>query len=138
MFKINKDTRIIRKFDYDKEYFPKVGMLGTEYVGSDRYGVICLQVNSPKKIVIGRLFNLNEDNVKNNKDIRIDDEGVSWMDTDSKTLEKYGIHGARDMEFWSLRTNKRTGNTSWHEQGKSKRSSSIHWGIASPHIDIDR
>ena len=139
MFKIDKDTKIkngdIRNFDYDKEYTPKIGMLGTEYVGSDRYGVVCTQVYTPRKVAVGRLWNLSEDNIKNNPDILIDEEGVMWMSPD--VLKKYGVNSSYDIERWTLRTNKTTGKKSWHEERKARRSSSIHWGIASPHRDMD-
>jgi len=139
MLKIDKDTKIkngdIRNFDYDKEYFPKIGMLGTEYVGSDRYAVVCTQVYSLRKVAVGKLHYLTEDNVKNNPDILIDEEGVMWMSPD--VLKKYGIDGSSDIERWTLRINKTTGKKSWHEEGKARKSSSIHWGIANPYRDPD-
>lgn len=113
------------KFDWKKTYFPKPGMLGTEYVGSDRYAVICISVDSPKRITIAPVHELDEDNVKDNPKITIDDEGVWWG--------KFNIN-KEDYEKWSLRTDKR-GNQGWREMGSGKHSASIHWGIADPYRD---
>ena len=130
MLRINKNSKLssnnsIKEFDWNKEYFPTPGMLGTEYVGSDRYAVVCLSVDSPKRITIARLWDLDEYNVKNNPRINIDDEGVMYL-IDLNTKIRTG-------EKWSLRTNK-NGYQSWKKMNSSY-STSIHWGIADPYRD---
>lgn len=130
MLKINKDTKIERKRFNWREHenlMPEVGMLGTEYVGSDRYSVVCVKVNSPKRITVCRLWGLDDGMVDNNPDIMIDDEGIMWMEKNDWEKDKYSCG---KEEIWSLRQNNR-----WCESGASRRSSSISWGIASPYRD---
>lgn len=129
MLHLNKDITTSKPvFDWKKTYMPKPGMLGTEYVGSDRYAVVCVSVDSPKRITVKRVWELDENNVKEHPNIDIDGEGVMW----AIDIDKFRM--SEDGKKWSLRTNKR-GKESWHEMGSSRRSSSIHWGIADPYRD---
>ncbi|MBQ3415350.1 MAG: hypothetical protein IJH39_08420 [Clostridia bacterium] len=129
MLHLNKDITTSKPvFDWNKTYMPKPRMLGTEYVGSDRYAVVCVSVDSPKRITVKRVWELDENNVKEHPNIDIDDEGVMW----AIDINKFNM--SEDGKKWSLRTNKR-GKESWHEMGSSSRSSSIHWGIADPYRD---
>lgn len=129
MLHLNKDITTSKPvFDWNKTYMPKPQMLGTEYVGSDRYAVVCVSVDSPKRITVKRVWELDENNVKEHPNIDIDDEGVMW----AIDINKFNM--SEDGKKWSLRTNKR-GKESWHEMGSSSRSSSIHWGIADPYRD---
>ena len=131
MLHLNKDITTSKPvFDWKKTYMPKPGMLGTEYVGSDRYAVVCVSVDSPKRITVKRVWELDENNVKEHPNIEIDGEGVMW----AIDIDKFKM--SEDGKKWSLRTNKR-GKESWHEMGSSSRSSSIHWGIADPYRDPD-
>lgn len=131
MLHLNKDITTSKPvFDWKKTYMPKPGMLGTEYVGSDRYAVVCVSVDSPKRITVKRVWELDENNIKEHPNIDIDDEGVMW----AIDIDKFRM--SEDGKKWSLRTNKR-GKESWHEMGSSSRSSSIHWGIADPYRDPD-
>lgn len=116
------------KFDWKKTYFPKPGMLGTEYVGSDRYAVVCISVDSPKRITVGKLSNVDENtDIDNYPNIEIDDEGVM-------RLINLNAEQTYTTSRWSLRTDKR-GNQGWREMGSGKHSASIHWGIADPYRD---
>ena len=131
MLHLNKDITTSKPvFDWKKTYMPKPGMLGTEYVGSDRYAVVCVSVDSPKRITVKRVWELDDNNVKEHPNIEIDGEGVMW----AIDIDKFKM--SEDGKKWSLRTNKR-GKESWHEMGSSSRSSSIHWGIADPYRDPD-
>lgn len=131
MLHLNKDITTSKPvFDWKKTYMPKPGMLGTEYVGSDRYAVVCVSVDSPKRITVKRVWELDENNIKEHPNIDIDDEGVML----AIDIDKFRM--SEDGKKWSLRTNKR-GKESWHEMGSSSRSSSIHWGIAYPYRDPD-
>lgn len=130
MLRIDKDIQVSRsEFDWKEKYFPEPGMLGTQYVGSDRYVIVCISVDSPKRITAKRVYSIDENNVKDNPNIRVDAKGVMW----AKDLSKLELS---KEEKWSLRTNK-FGNQSWHEMGSSRKSSSIHWGIADPYRDPD-
>jgi len=126
--KIEKQSR--PRFNWDKQYMPEPGMLGTEYVGSDSYAMVCLSVDSPKRITVGRLSNIDENtDIENHPNIIIDDEGVMRL----KDIKKEKVYS---IEKWSLRTDKR-GRQTWREMGKDNHSSSIHWGIAEPHRSLE-
>ena len=132
MLRLNKDIVVndIKRvpFNRNKTYFPEAGMLGTEYVGSDRYAVVCISVDSPKRITVGKLSNVDENtDIDNYPNIEIDDEGV---------MRLININAERiyTTSRWSLRTDKR-GNQGWREMGSGKHSASIHWGIADPYRD---
>lgn len=129
MLRINKNTTMAEppKFDREKEYMPKSGMLGTEYVGSDRYSVICISVDSPKRITLKRLWGLDENLIAGNGDIMFGEEGEMYM---TEADWHKDVYCAGKDEKWSLR-----GNKGWRKMGESTRSSSIHWGIASPYRD---
>lgn len=115
-------------FDWKKTYRPEPGMLGTEYVGSDRYAVVCISIDSPKRITVGSLSNIDENtDIKNYHNIEIDEEGVMRL----KNLVAEKVY---NTSKWSLRTDKK-GNQGWREMGSSQRSASIHWGIADPYRD---
>ena len=125
MLKINKDCKVTKaKFDWDIDYMPEPGMLGTERCGTDRYSVICVSVNTPKRITIARLFDLDEEKIKNNPDIYEDEQGVMYMNGDD--WKKYTPD---KLEDWSLRKDNK-----WRQMNKNF-SGSIHWGIANPYQD---
>lgn len=137
MLRIDKNSKWVepKKFDYDKFYMPTPGMLGTEYVGSDRYAVICISVDSPKRISLVRWYDCPEDSVdiKNHAKVTFDKDGCMFYNIENIDLTH---HSFSKIEKWSLRTNK-NGKQSWHEMGSSGKSSSIHWGIASQYRDLD-
>lgn len=115
-----------KKFDYNKVYMPTVGMLGTEYVGSDRYAVFCFSVDSPKRVTVAMCSNIDENtDLKNYENIYIDDEGVMYL----KDVYKEKCY---DVKQYSLRK-----NGQWKQVGEGNHTSSIHWGIASPYRDMD-
>lgn len=60
---------------------PQVGMVGTMFVGSDRYVVCCNTVFSNKKCGIVILYQLNERNV--DKFIYKDNEGTEYLKSDA-------------------------------------------------------
>lgn len=125
MLRLNKDTKTPKlEFDWKEVYMPQPGMLGTESVGSDSYSVVCVSVDSPKRVTVIRLWGLDENVIEDNPDIDIDDEGVRWMD--KKNWKKYS---PSKEEKWSLRKNGR-----WYQMNSSH-SSNIHWGIANPYRD---
>ena len=117
-----------QKFDYNKVYFPTPGMLGTLYVGSDRYTVICLSNDTPKRISITDFPGESMKEILNNPNIIVDDEGV-MMHNDIENFKKKVWK--EDIEHWSLRSNGK-----WKKMNKDF-SGSIHWGIADPYRDPD-
>lgn len=127
MLKINKDSKVapVGKFNDSIEYMPKSGMLGTQRVGSDRYTVICVSVDSPKRITVALLYDLdNINDIKSNKDIWVDEEGIMYMNGDD--YKKY----RPEISKWSLRKDRK-----WQEM-KSRYRSTIQWGIARPFQDL--
>ena len=134
MYRITKNTKSTSSFHgnvtqlSNGDWMPQVGMLGTEYSGSDRYAVVCLSVNSPKRITVGKLSNIDENTVENHPNIEIDDNGIMW-------LKNIADEPTYSIETWSFRTNKR-GRQVWKEMGKDG-SSYIHWGKANPYRDPD-
>ena len=129
MFKITKNIKdvTVQRLSNGNP-MPLPGMLGTEYVGSDRYSVVCVSVDSPKRITVAKLWDIDENNIKNHPNIEIDDEGIMWI----KDLSKERTY---NTSKWSLRKNKR-GKEYWKEMNKDY-SSFIHWGEANPYRDPD-
>lgn len=103
------------------DWMPEPGMMGTEYVGSDRYAVVCVEVFSPKRISLYVLHNINEDNVEKHPDITVDDNGVMWYEPIEKIYKK-------DTQNYSLRKDK-----SWRKMGGF--SSPVYFGTANPYRD---
>ena len=127
MFKITKNIKEVTVQRLSNgEPMPLPGMLGTEYVGSDRYAVVCVSVISPKRITVAKLWDIDEDNIKNHPNIEIDDENIMWI----KDMKKEKTYNTQN---WSLRKNKR-GHEYWKEMNKDY-SSTIHWGEANPYRD---
>ena len=127
MFKIHKNIKDEKVTKLPNgEWMPFPGMLGTEYVGSDRYVVVCVSVDSPKRISVAKLWDIDENNIDNHPNIEIDDEGIMWI----KDMSKEKTY---NTSKWSLRTNKR-GNSYWKEMNTSY-SSTIYWGKAEPYRD---
>lgn len=127
MFKIHKNIKDVKVERLPNgEPMPLPGMLGTEYVGSDRYAVICVSVDSSKRITVAKAWNIDENNIDNHPNIEIDDEGIMWI----KDMSKEKIY---NTSKWSLRNNKR-GKYYWKEMNKYY-SSSIYWGKAEPYRD---
>ena len=132
MLSLTSDIKLFKgEFDYNKEYYPEPGMLGTEYVGSDRYAVICISVDSPKRVTIAYFDEISDEReAKDNPNIDIDENGVMRYLKLDEFIEKLY---KRDLEKWSLRT-KANGKQYWKEIGVTS-SSYIHWGIANPYRD---
>lgn len=129
MFKISKNIKSVNVERLSNgEPMPLPGMLGTEYVGSDRYVVVCVSVDSPKRITVAKLWDIDENNIDNHPDIEKDDEGIMWI----KDLSKERTY---NFSRWSLRKNKR-GKEYWKEMNKDY-SSYIDWGKANPYRDPD-
>lgn len=127
MFKITKNIKEVTVQRLSNgEPMPLPGMLGTEYVGSDRYAVVCVSVISPKRITVAKLWDIDEDNIKNHPNIEIDDENIMWI----KDMKKERTYNTQN---WSLRKNKK-GHEYWKEMNKDY-SSTIHWGEANPYRD---
>jgi len=103
------------------DWTPEVGMMGTEYVGSDRYAVVCTEILSPKRINIATLYGVDEDNIKTNEDITVDKNGVMWYEAVSSIREN-------DKKKYSLRKDK-----SWQKSGGT--SSRVYFGVANPYRD---
>lgn len=134
MLSLTSDIKLFKgKFDYNKEYYPEPGMLGTMHVGSDRYGVICVSVDSPKRITVANFDEISDkDEAKDNPNIDIDENGVMRYLKLEEFVKK--LH-KNDFEKWSLRT-KANGKQYWKEMGKDF-SGTIYWGIADPYRDPD-
>ena len=64
------------------EKTPEVGMLGTLYVGSDRYPYVVLKTYSPKRIVA---IDINEDAP------RVERGGVEYYDGDVRTIARQSL-----------------------------------------------
>lgn len=129
MFKISKNIKSVNVERLSNgEPIPLPRMLGTEYVGSDRYVVVCVSVDSPKRISVAKLWDIDENNIDNHPNIEKDDEGIMWI----KDLSKERTY---NTSKWSLRKNKR-GREYWKEMNKDY-SSTIYWGEANPYRDPD-
>lgn len=126
MLIINSESGKNGKFNWDLDYNPLPGMLGTMYCGSDSYVIVCISNDTQTRITLCTLYGLDEYNIKDNPDISIDDEGVMWID-----LDKYKKYHPSNSEHWSRRKNGK-----WKEMNKSF-SSGIHWGIGKPHQSIE-
>ena len=96
-----------------------------KYCGTDRYAVMCISVESPKRIVLTRLYGLDENNIKNNPDIIFDNSYMYIKD------DKWKNYYPSKFEKWSLRKNGK-----WKEMN-SLYSSTIMWGNAEPYRDPD-
>lgn len=119
---INRRTELTTKRDWD----PKPGMMGTEYVGSDRYAVVCVENLTPKRILLKRLHNLDEDNIYTHSSITVSDEGIMWYEDFYKIKEK-------ECEVYSKRK-----DGSWRKvikTGQYGYSSPIFFGVAHPYRD---
>ncbi len=104
---------------------PVRGMVGTLYVGSDRYVVCCKDVISNKKVSLVNIYDIDE----NNKDQYIcEKDGVEYL-TD-EAFNKF----MRDGELYSLRK-----NGTWREVGIPTRESCciVTFGHANPYLDPD-
>ena len=122
------------KFDYNIEYMPEAGMLGTEYVGSDRYAVVCISVDSPKRVSLLRLGFDDEDEMMRILDIDTDSDGVQRVSDETlEEIKKSLSYG--DIEKWSMRRG-HNGKNYWKEMNKAY-STTVHWGIAKPYRDPD-
>ena len=101
---------------------PLPGMMGTEFVGSDRYGVVCVSVDSPKRITVCKLWGLDEGCDKTNPNIKTDENGIMWWN---------GKINEHDCSKWSLRKGGR-----WKQMGKEW-SGAVHFGVCDPYRDPD-
>lgn len=127
---------------------PKEGMLGTYYVGSDRYAIVVAKVITSKKIMILKHF-VDDDVLE--KKVTID--GIEYLPDDvlnnlikrsvpvRENYERYG-EDAEDMFNWEIeRFNKESTytlrkNGRWVEQGRGLwECGSVHLGIADPYLD---
>lgn len=120
---------------------PVAGMMGTMFVGSDRYMAVCVKVLSPKRVIV----NVHGDYKVKNVD------GIDYYDGDVEALYEHTvalpswvselkIEGEKLEEFkkkefkkhvYSLRKNGRwmpAGRGAWH-------TGSIHWGVAEEYLD---
>lgn len=107
---------------------PVEGMMGTYYVGSDRYAVVCLKVNN-KKCELAICYNITEDNL--NKYVHTEDDGGIYMDPDvfkkfKKKLDEDEIMG------YSLRK-----NGIWYRIGSpmSPGCGGVAFGFCQPYMD---
>lgn len=132
------------------ETTPKVGMLGTYFVGSDRYAVVVAKVFSPKKIFA---IDVDESTLSNK---RVDENGIEWLDEETVakilndiTPNRSWYEGMPEneivevLEFDTKRFNRDNTytfrkNGRWVEEGQSLWDcSSIHLGVADPYRDPD-
>lgn len=117
-----KELDLTNKSDWD----PKPGMMGTEYVGSDRYAVVCVDNLTPKRILLKRLHEFDENNIYNQSNISVDEDGVMWYEDfhkiDKKKCETYS---KRKKGEW--RKLVKTGQYGY--------SSPVYFGSAQPYRD---
>lgn len=114
---------------------PKVGMLGTYFVGSDRYAVVVCKIFSPKKIFVQFL---RDDNITK----RVVD-GIEYWGDDAEQLMKSNQPNENNPDFdwqntrfWKEGTYTLRKNGRWIEQGRGLwECGAIHLGIADPYLD---
>lgn len=98
---------------------PVVGMLGTYFVGSDRYAVVVKAVNTPKKIKIKRLYDFDK-----NRDAYTDENNIEYYAHDLNS-------NMCDCETYTLRKNGR-----WMPMGYGLWDcGAVHLGKAEPYLD---
>lgn len=120
---------------------PTVGMMGTQFVGSDRYKVVCVKVLSPKKVVVATLGDFKVNTVDNldyyDGDINELYERTialpSWVKEEQweeGELEEFKQR-TFDENVYSLRKNGR-----WLRKGQPAHyTGAIHWGKADEYRD---
>lgn len=87
---------------------PVPGSLGTMYVGTDRYMVVCNSVHSNKRCSVVVIYNINKE-----KDVTKGDDGYEYLKPEvmDAVLANPTSHG--DMLEYSLRK-----NGTWHVVGQ--------------------
>ena len=102
---------------------PTVGMLGTMYVGTDRYAVMCTKVSSPKRVKVVTLYNFESIPA----DCFEKKDGIEYM-----KKEYFDNNFSNDDGLpYSFRKNGR-----WMPMGLSAWGTcSIHFGVADPYQD---
>ena len=128
---------------------PKVGMLGTYFVGSDRYAIAVAKVITNKKIFV---IDVNSEALENKT---IDNNGIEWISDEYITeyLNKYTpneevckrMYGddykpeylENELEyFYNSETYSLRKNGRWVHIGEGLWAcGSIHLGVADPYID---
>ena len=105
---------------------PQVGMVGTMFVGSDRYVVCCNTVFSNKKCGIVILYQLDERNV--DKFIYKDNEGTEYLKSD--TYNEFLPNN--ETIYYSLRK-----NGIWYPVGCKMQAGchGVKFGFARPYQD---
>lgn len=121
---------------------PKVGMLGTYCIGTDRYAVVICKVNSSKSIFIQFLYDY-----KTSIEIpKYMIDGIEYWKGDAVKLcidNAPSIDGTIDFiyenaEFWSEGTFTLRKNNKWVNKGKPMNSpGNLILGKADPYIDPD-
>lgn len=127
---------------------PEVGMLGTYFVGSDRYAIVVFKVITAKKIMV--LKDYVDESILEKKVVR---NGIEYLPEDvlnglveraTPNREEYGIYANNSDEIfeWDLnRFNKESTytlrkNGRWIEAGRGLwECGSIHLGVADPYLD---
>ena len=120
-----------------KLVMPKPGMLGTMFVGSDRYIVICAHVLSPKKVVvITDCFDFYE----KYKDLIIERDGCQFIPNELRNKLRnsaidFVIHNGI-MEFMGENIYSLRKNGKWFKKGENCWGTGfIKWGIGENYID---
>lgn len=94
------ETLKMNVYGKEKEIIlPVAGMVGTLYVGSDRYTVICTSVKSNKKCSVIFAYDIDERNLNNY--ITKDKDGLEYMRKDFFDI----IKNSKDTIEYSLRKN---------------------------------
>lgn len=116
--KINNEVR--------KVILPQIGMVGTMFVGSDRYVVCCNTVLSNKKCGLVVVHEISEKNI--HKYIKKDNESVEFL-TDNAFNE---LVPGNDTIYYSLRK-----NGVWYPVGNkiAPGCSGVKFGFANPYMD---
>lgn len=128
-----------------KSIMPTPGMMGTYFVGSDQYEVVCLQVVSPKKVIVALhgnypkvtvngidYYDRSVDALLDKLTPKIDRYIAKYGDTDeAKRMYEFDLRHFNSEYIFSLRKNGR-----WLRQGSGAWSTgSIHWGHAEEYLD---
>lgn len=121
------ETLKMNVYGKEKEIIlPVAGMVGTLYVGSDRYTVICTSVKSNKKCSVIFAYDIDERNLNNY--ITKDKEGLEYARKDYFDI----IKNSKDTIEYSLRK-----NGVWYQVGQPMAPGccGINFGYAQPYLD---
>lgn len=106
---------------------PVSGMLGTMFVGSDRYAVVCTKVSSNKRCELVVFYDFDD---IDKEDLIIDEDGIEYLS--EKAMYKHNLINVFNSVKYSLRK-----NGLWYESGTTTKRGccGVIFGKANPYID---